>query len=139
MAAEDPSSYLELISLAVHELRTPASVVAGYLRLVLREDDQPLSERQRKMLVEAERSCERLAALIAELSEIQKLDAERLQPGVAQTFDVFAVVADVASSVHEAEDRGVRLEVRGQPDGALVQGDCPRMQRALAAIIRAIL
>src|SRR6266581_826592 len=129
-APEDASSYLQLISLAVHEFRTPASVVAGYLRMLQRAD-QPLSDRQRKMIEEAERSVERLSALVAELSEIQKLDAERIEPR-PQTFDVFTLVADVASGVHEADDRGVTFEVRGQPDGAQMRGDSTRMQRAFS-------
>jgi len=140
MAPDDAPAYLDLISLAVHEFRTPASVVAGYLRMLLREDDdQPLSDRQRKMITEAERSCVRLAALVAELSEIQKLDAERIEPGPSQTFDLFPLVADVASGVHDAEERGVLLEVRGQSEGAPMQGDLPRIQRAFSAIFRAIL
>jgi len=134
---EDASSYLQLISLAVHEFRTPASVVAGYLRMLQRVD-QPLSERQRKMIEEAERSVERLSELVTELSEIQKLDAERIEPR-PQPFDVFTLVADVASGVHEADDRGVHFEVRGQPDGAQMRGDQARMQRAFSAIFRAIL
>ena len=32
-------SYPKLISLAVHELRTPASVVGGYLRMLQRDTD----------------------------------------------------------------------------------------------------
>ena len=66
--------YARLLSLAVHEFRTPARVVGGYLRMLQRDSDQPLSDRQRKMIDEAEKSCARLVALIAELSEISKLD-----------------------------------------------------------------
>ncbi len=134
---EDASSYLQLISLAVHELRTPASVVAGYLRMLLRDGDHPLDARQRRMLEEAERSCGRLAAIIAELSEIQKLDAERITMD-AQSFDLFAVAGRVASGVHEADDRGVRLEARGPSDGAPMRGDLTRIERALSAVFRAI-
>ena len=55
-------SYARLLSLAVHEFRTPASVVGGYLRMLQRDGDQPLSDRQRKMIDEAEKSCARLVA-----------------------------------------------------------------------------
>jgi len=37
----------QLVSLAVHEFRTPASVVGGYLRMLQRDADPQLSERQR--------------------------------------------------------------------------------------------
>ena len=131
-------SYPELLSLAVHEFRTPASVVGGYLRMLQRDGDSPLSERQRKMLEEAEKSCARLVALIAQLSDVSKLDAG-LVTLAREPLDAFALIAEVAELVHEARDREVRLEVRGQQDGAPIAGDAPRLRTAFDAIFRAIL
>ena len=73
----DPSKnpYPPLLSLAVHEFRTPASVVGGYLRMLQKDQDPPMSERQRQMIEEAEKSCARLVAIVAELSDIGKLDS----------------------------------------------------------------
>jgi len=133
-----PERYPELLSLAVHELRTPASVVGGYLRMLLRDAERPLNDRHRKMVEEAEKSCARMVALIAELSDIGKLDA-----GVVtlqqQPLDLFALVADVAEHVHEASDREVRLEVRGDGAAASLQGDAARLRSAFDAVFRAIL
>jgi two-component system, NtrC family, sensor kinase len=130
-------SYTELLSLAVHELRTPAGVVGGYLRM-LQRDETPLSELQRKMVDEAERSCQRLIALIAELSEIQKLDANLVELA-QQELDAFPVMAEAAQGVREPDERSVRLEVRGKPAGASMQGDVIRLRAAFAAIYRASL
>ena len=128
--------YTQLLSLAVHEFRTPASVVGGYLRMLQRNSDAPLSERQRRMIDEAERSCQRLVALIAELSEIQKLDADLIELA-QQGFDAFPAIAEAAQGVHEAEDRNVRLVVRGESAGASMRGDVTRLQKAFATIFRA--
>src|SRR5687767_10156879 len=110
-------SYSRLLSLAAHEFRTPASVVGGYLRMLQRDGEQPLSERQRKMVDEAEKSCDKLVSLIGELSEISKLDG-----GTAsvkqETFELFQLVREVAAGVHESSDRGVQLSVRGDLVGA---------------------
>src|SRR5581483_3271522 len=46
---------------------------------------------------------------------------------------------EVAEGVHEAEDREVRLQVRGEGSGALMLGDTVRLRTALDAIFRAIL
>jgi len=131
-------SYTQLLSLAVHEFRTPASVVGGYLRMLQGDSDTPLSERQRRMIDEAERSCQRLVALIAELSEIQKLDSNLIE--LAQHgFDAFPAIAEAARGVHEAEDRNVRLVVRGESAGASMRGDVTRLQHAFATVFRASL
>jgi signal transduction histidine kinase len=134
----EADSYPQLLSLAVHEFRTPASVVGGYLRMLLRDTESPLSERQRKMIDEAEKSCSRLVGLIAELSDVAKLDSGQI--GFArQPLDLFVLVAEVAALVHEASDREVVLKVRGATEGAALTGDIPRLRTAFDAIFRAIL
>jgi signal transduction histidine kinase len=129
-------SYTQLLSLAVHEFRTPASVVGGYLRMLQGDTDGPLSQRQRRMVDEAERSCQRLVALIGELSEIQKLDADLIQLA-EQGFDAFPAMSEAARGVHEVEDRDIRLVVRGEPAGAPMQGDVTRLRKAFATIFHA--
>jgi signal transduction histidine kinase len=131
-------SYSKLLSLAVHEFRTPASVVGGYLRMLQRDNDPALSERQRKMVEEAEKSCARIVALVSELSEIGKLDGGSVSLA-RQPLDTFALVGEVAELVHEGEDREVRLQLRGEEHGASMSGDAPRLRAAFDAIFRAIL
>ncbi len=101
----------ETLSLAVHELRTPVTVVAGYLRMLLREQAGPISEKQRKMLEEADRSCGRLGALVAEMSEFGKLEGGEVA-FARQDFDLSALIVELASGLHDAEDRGVQFEAR---------------------------
>ena len=136
--APEKLDYPQLMSLAVHEFRTPASVIGGYLRMVLKDADTPLSDRQRKMIEEAEKSCERIVALINELSDISKLDSGRITL-VRQPLDVFSLVGDVAEHVQEGRDRGVHLKLRGTATGARLLGDEPRLRAAFHAIFRTIL
>ena len=80
---------------------------------MLQRDGDGLSERHRKMVDEAEKSCARLVGLISELSDIGKLDSGLL-PLNRERLDLFSLVADVAEHVQEGRDREVRLEVRGE-------------------------
>jgi two-component system NtrC family sensor kinase len=136
MASEE--SYPKLISLAVHELRSPAGVVSGYLRMLQRDTETPLGDRQRKMVDEAEKSCARLVALIAALSEVGKIDDGQITMATKKT-DLFPLLAEVAKSVHESDEREVLLEVRGQPIGAVMAGDEDRLRMAFGAVFHAIL
>jgi len=131
-------SYPQLLSLAVHEFRTPASVVGGYLRMLQRDTDSTLSDRQRKMIDEAEKSCARLVAIVGELSDVAKLDAGLVKLA-QQPTDAFALVAEVAGLVHEAKDRDVHFEARGRTEGATMSGDAVRLRSAFDAVFRAIL
>ena len=60
-APPDPE-WPRLLSLSVHELRTPMTVVAGYLRMLLKDRAGPVTDQQRRLLEEAEKSCGRLAS-----------------------------------------------------------------------------
>lgn len=136
-SASVASSYAHLLSLAAHEFRTPASVVGGYLRMLQKEND-PLSERQRKMIDEAAKSCARLVALVAELSDIARLDGSTA-PTNLETFDLFSELDDVAMNVHEGSEREVRLELDGLSTGARITTDRQRLRAAFEAIFRALL
>jgi signal transduction histidine kinase len=125
------------MSLAVHELRTPITVAQGYLRMVLREQAGPVTDKQRKMLEEADKSCARIGTLIGEMSELGKLEAGQITvPQVP--FDLAAVVVELASGMHEGEDRGVRLDARA-PEPVIVTGDRTRLSAAIGALMHAAL
>ena len=74
--------------------------------MLLKEQAGPLSEKQRKMLEEADRSCGRISALIAEMSEFGKLEGGAVALA-RQEFDLGALTAEVASGLHDGDDRGV--------------------------------
>ena len=126
------------MSLAVHELRTPVTVVAGYIRMLLKDHGGPLNEKQRTMLEEAERSCGRISELVGEMSEMGKLESGQLALA-QQEFDFAELVTDVASRMHEGRDRGVRLDVRSADAPVSVKGDRVRVAAAIKAVLHAAL
>lgn len=128
----------KLLALAVHEFRTPVSVVDGYLHILGRHFGDGLSERQHKLVEDAGRACGHVAALISELSDLADLAADRLS--LARTpVDVAAILARLPNELTEGRDRGVTLTVTGC-DGALpVVGDEGRLHDALATLAAATL
>lgn len=106
---------------------------------MLQNDSDPaLSERQRKMVDEAAKSCSRLVALINELSELGKFDGDTVSVEL-QPFDLFSELDEVAKNVHEGKDRDVELKLSGQAAGAKLTSDRKRLSAAFAAIFRALL
>jgi two-component system cell cycle sensor histidine kinase PleC len=124
------------LSLAAHEFATPLSVATGYLRMLLKDQFGPLSERQRKLLDEIQRSCSRIAELVSEMSLLGKLESRELAL-VKQEFDCATLVAEVASGMHEGGDRGVRIEVRGTDRALSTVGDRVRLAAALRSLMHA--
>src|SRR5512133_2276756 len=128
----------KLLSLGVHEFRTPVAVVSGYLRMLLRHFGDTLTDQQRKLVEEAEKSCGSLTALLAEQSELAQIEDGRIKLR-RDPIPLFALLKQVASAVHEAEDRGVVLSVRDEGLEAVVGGDRDRLQSALTWLLTAAL
>ena len=137
MAAEHDPFPLAL-SLVVHELRTPLSVALGYVRMLLREQAGPFSEKQKRMLEEVERACGRLGTLVDDISDLRKIELGQLALA-RQPFDLAAVVAEVAGDMHEGHDRNVRLVVRGGERPLQIVGDRARIAAAIRVLIHLIM
>ena len=73
---QDPR-WSRLLGLAVHEFRTPLTVVAGYIRMLLKDRAGAVTDQQRKLLEEAEKSCARLTALLVEMSDLANLENDK--------------------------------------------------------------
>jgi signal transduction histidine kinase len=135
MQASEPT-WPRLLSLAVHELRTPASVVSGYLRMVLTERAGAVPEAQRRFLEEAEKSCRRIADLLAEMSDLAHIELGDA-PFRRETVDLAALVHEVVQGAPRGDDLAtVTLEENTTP--ATLQGDPARLRAALTAVVHCI-
>jgi signal transduction histidine kinase len=134
MSDHDPFS--RALSLAVHEFRTPVTVVGGYLRMLLKEQGGPLTDKQRRMLEEAERACTRLSTLVAEMSDLGRLEAHELSMA-RQEIDINNLATELASDMHEGDERGVRVEVKQADQPLVVTGDRARVKAAVSTLMRA--
>jgi signal transduction histidine kinase len=107
--------------------------------MLLREQAGPLSDKQKKMLEEADRSCGRLGALVAEMSEFGKLEGGELA-FARQEFDLATLVMELASELHDGEDRGVQLEacvaMPIERNHVSVTGDRARIAAAVKALMQ---
>ncbi len=126
-----------LLSLAVHEFRTPVTVVAGYLRMLLKMQSG-MPDQSRRLIEEAEKSCARLSTLITDLSELANLEAGQIKID-RRDVDLFELLAEVAGSVQEGADRGVHLAMQPPDRQATVSGDRKYLARALDSLLTATL
>ena len=127
----------KLLSLAVHEFRTPITVVAGYIRMLLKDRAGPITDQQRRLLEEAEKSCGRLSALVAEMSDLSNLEGGTAALNRA-TVDVRALMTEAVEALPPMPDRDVHVEVQPGTDPAAVDGDATRLRAALTALIVAL-
>jgi two-component system, OmpR family, sensor histidine kinase BaeS len=128
----------KLMALAVHELRTPVSVVAGYVRLLQRHFGASMTDQQRSILKNCEESCNGLASLLKDLSDLANFEAGR-SPLRRAMVELGALVRAAADGVVEGRDRGVTLEVAPQDLPVHISADPERLRVALATLYGAAL
>lgn len=130
----DAPDWPKVLSLTVHEFRTPLTVVAGYLRMLSTDRVGAISDAQRRVIEEAERSCGRLSGLLSEVSEVAHFHQGRV------TFLRGPVpLARLMQSIElapAAEAR--RVMVGGDAGNAEVVGDAARLGKAISAVATAV-
>jgi PAS domain S-box-containing protein len=122
----------EFIATVSHELRTPLTSIRAALGLIANGRAGPLPQQVQHLLTIAERNSTRLALLIDDLLDIERIEtgklnlqmsSQRLQPLVAQAIE--------ASAAH-AKLCGVTLELAPSTDDPLVHVDPHRLLQIMA-------
>jgi signal transduction histidine kinase len=132
----EKTGWPKVLSLAVHEFRSPLTVVSGYVRMILKERAGPVLEQQRRLLEEAEKSCARLSTLLAELSELSNLEAGTA-PFNRSRVELASVVNDAIERLPPLPDRTIAIDADNRSH-AFVHGDAVRLASALSAILGAL-
>lgn len=112
----------ELLSLASHQLRTPATGVKQYLGMVVQGFAGKISKQQTELLQKAYESNDRQLRIINDILHLAKIDTGRIVLAKT-TFDLSAMVKDVAAEQQGEADTGeLTLEVK-TPKRARYHGD----------------
>ena len=123
----------ELLANVSHDLRTPLTLMQGYLQTLLLRRGEMSAAEERDCLEVATRHAERLSGLVADLFELTKLDRQAIQP---EPFALTELAQDIAQkfSLHAAP-RGVRIAVDLQAATPPVLGDIGLLERALENLV----
>jgi PAS domain S-box-containing protein len=126
-ASRAKSTFLANMS---HELRTPMNAIMGMTGLALRRAEEP---RLRNQLVKIEQASQHLLAVINDILDISKIEAERLVLERV-VFRLGEVLENLASLIgHRAAEKGLRLDFDLPPELAalLLRGDPLRLGQIL--------
>ena len=126
-----------LLSLSVHEFRTPMTVVAGYIRMLLKDRAGALNDQQRRLLEEAEKSCARLSALLGEMSDLSNLE-DGSAPFNRSAIELRPILSDAIATLPEVPDRHIDVELSTGSGSATVQGDPVRLKTAVTSLLIAL-
>lgn len=118
----------EVLSLVSHDLRSPLTVVRGYLDIL----DRPLDDERKTTAVEsARRAAQRMEGLLDDLLHATR--AERVfAPKVMRPVDLSVLVEGVATSLQMGAEQHIVTSL--EPD-VMVLGDPVRLEQAVTNLI----
>lgn len=121
----------ELIANISHDLRTPLSVVQGYIETLHMKNDQLSVEEQKGYLKIISSGSERLSKLISQLFEYSKLESNQIQPK-KEPF----LISELANDIHGnysmlAKNKNITLRLSMSDDIPLVFADISLVERAI--------
>ncbi|MGW9685366.1 ATP-binding protein [Flagellimonas sp. 2504JD1-5] len=121
----------ELIANISHDLRTPLSIIQGYIETLHMKDSELSAEERGEYLKTISRSSERLSKLISQLFEYSKLEANQIQPQ-KEPF----LISELANDIHGnykllAEQKNIDLKLSMSKNPPLVFADISLVERAI--------
>ena len=120
-----------LLTLASHELRGPAGVIRGYLRMLGQEPS--LAERPRRVVADTIRATDRVVALLDEISELARLKDEALKPAL-RSMSLRSILNQAVQAVTLPPGYEVELDVVAPAD-VRRRVDEPRLRAVFETLI----
>ena len=127
----------ELLSVSVHEFRSPVTVVAGYIRMLLKDRAGSITDQQRRLLEDAEKSCARLSALLGEMSDLSNLEGGKAPFNRSRT-DLRSLLTEAVAALAPISDREIEVELTTGTGTAMVNGDAVRLRGAFTSLVHAV-
>ncbi len=116
----------EFLATLSHEIRTPLNAVLGYVRMLRSGVIGP--ERQATALATVERNAEALHRMIADVLDVERIVAGRLQLQMQQASVSGVVEQAVATIGPAAQAKGIAISLRGEADD-VVLADVDRLHQ----------
>ncbi|MEW5938486.1 MAG: HAMP domain-containing sensor histidine kinase [Chloroflexota bacterium] len=114
-----------------HDLRTPLTVISGYVESMRDGDLAPTPERLDSIYAEIER----LQRLVADLRLLAVTDAGELRLNLAPVNIAVLLERVAASFKLSAEQKGITLTVEADPNLPEIQADLSRLDRVLSNLV----
>ncbi len=123
----------DFVANASHELKTPLTVLKGYLESIL-DFSEDLPPALQKALNSMNDQTQRMDNLVNDLLVLTRLDAE-VQQSVRQRVDIPDFLESIAQDARElSQERGHQIEVRINGSSAL-QGDPKELRSAISNLV----
>ncbi len=121
----------ELVANVSHDLRTPISIIHGYVETLLMKESSLTDQERTQYLNTVLESTERLKKLVADLFELSKLEAKEIQPH-KEPFFITELIQDISHN-HKlmAQKKNITIVPVVDNNTPMVNADISLIERVL--------
>lgn len=124
----------ELVANVSHDLRSPLSVIHGYIETMIIRDEKLTKDERSKYLDIILKSSEKLNKLVADLFELSKLEARQIEVQ-REKFNINELLQDTAIQYKLLADRkGVKINTELEKEG-MAKADIALIQRVIQNLL----
>ncbi|MCB0666974.1 MAG: HAMP domain-containing histidine kinase [Saprospiraceae bacterium] len=124
----------ELIANVSHDLRTPLSVMSGYIETLLMKKDLTETDRKKYLQI-VHNSSENLSKLIDQLFEYSKLEAKEIIPE-KEPFQIADLIQDIVMKFEViAAEKNMQIQMDASPQLPMVFADIGLVERAISNLL----
>lgn len=125
----------DLVANVSHDLRTPLSIIRGYVETVLIKDEKLSSEERKKYLETILSGTDRLLNLVEELFELSKLEAREIIPN-KENFSLAELLQDIhQKNLLIAESKNIKLNLTTGNNLYIVSADIRMMEKVFQNLL----
>jgi signal transduction histidine kinase len=124
----------EFVATVSHELRTPITSIRGSLGLIAGGVTGPLADKTRNLVEIALRNSDRLARLINDLLDMEKMESGKMQFELVQQPLIALIEQAIEANSGYAQSYNVRYELQPSPD-MMVNVDAFRLLQVMSNLL----
>lgn len=125
----------DFISLVSHELKTPMTSIKGYTDLLAHGSVGPINDMQTDFLNIIRSNTNRMATLVSDLTDISRIEAERLRLEFSAIPFSHIVDEVIKSTQAQIDERRQKLTVDIPPDLPLLWADIERLTQIASNLV----
>lgn len=123
------------VSIVSHELRTPMTAIRGYIDNMLDGLTGPLTEKQGHYLKRVKFNADRLTHMIAELLDLSRIEAGRVEMQLASVNLAELIDELVDDFRRPASEKGITIEIRSIESSLVVRADRDKVGQILTNLL----
>jgi signal transduction histidine kinase len=117
-----------------HELRTPLNSIIGFTGIILQGMVGEITEEQWKQLTMVKNSANHLLALINDIIDSSKIEAEKVELAIEE-FDLSGLIQEVKDSFNvAATEKGLKISLR-MPKRLIIESDRRRIKQVIVNLV----